>query len=50
MRRGHPQELARVFKRTVDVIIVDLVSYRRITISNRYSPDRFGTCFMPIRR
>ena len=32
----------------LEVIIVDLVSYRRMIISKRYSPDLFGNCFMPI--
>jgi len=29
-----------------DVIMVERVSYRRSTISNRYSPDRLGSCLM----
>ena len=50
-RRGagaSPSSLPQSSRGRFDVIIVDRVSYRRITTSKRHSPERLGNCFMPM--
>ena len=43
-----PKSLPQSSRGRFDVIIVDRVSYRRITTSKRHSPERLDNCFIPM--
>ncbi len=43
-----PKSLPQSSNGRFEVIIVDRVSYRRMTTSKRHSPERLGSCFIPM--
>jgi len=43
-----PMSLPQSSSGRFDVIMVERFSYRRMMISKRYSPERLGSCFMPM--